>query len=134
VEAIMTTQDQDQAHHERNDSWRRELVERFGEDILVGLPTDPAPTGKPTRSAQLYGRRRDQAMRARRLTAAKETISTAAALDADRRAYDRVLDQAQEGHPVSPADLLAAERHAKRHGLVPVKTSAEKMADLAGRS
>jgi hypothetical protein len=113
-------QDQDQAR-------RAYLVETFGPDVLVGLATDPAPTGT-TKSALAYEKRRRTAARDARLDEARETISAAAQLDADRRAYDRVMDQMQAGQEVTAADLLAAGRHAHAQGLVPPQSSAEKLA------
>jgi hypothetical protein len=120
--------DPNQAAHEFNDGRRDKLVETFGSDILIGLPTDPPLGQAPTRSALFYEERRRKAVRAARIAQARKTAMAAAQLDQDERAYQRVMDKAQADDKVTPADLEAADRHIQRNNLVQPQTSAEKLA------
>lgn len=95
----------------------------------MGLATDPPLGTRPTRSALYYGKVRRDNLRARQVAQAKRDVGEVAQLDADRRVYERVMDQIDAGQKVNAEELLTADRHAKRQGLVQPRSSAQKIAD-----
>jgi hypothetical protein len=110
-------QDQDQAVREEHERYLRTT---FGDDVFVGLLTDPPATGR--RSVDTIMGDRRQAQRELRREARDQDLAVARALDLDRQAFERYIadpDRATEG------DRHTAHRHATRHGLVPKRTSVD---------
>jgi hypothetical protein len=126
----MTTHDnltEDQELHAAEDERRRYLRQTFGEDVFIGLATDPAPTG-PGRSAQTMANARTKGLRRRRLEQAQEVNAEAYELEQDRDAYARTMNDRRAGRPSTSQDLLRAERYAKANGIVRPRSSAERLA------
>ena len=106
---------------------RRYLVDTFGEDVLVGLATDPPAAS--SRSAEkhaknYYGRRREA-----HLERVQDTVTAAAGLRADQDAYERAMADPERA---SVQDQVAADRHIRRHGLVPRLSTAQRLAGRRG--
>jgi hypothetical protein len=118
---------EDQELHAAEDERRRHLRGIFGDNIFIGLATDPPPTG-PTRSALAHGQRRQKALRQQARERRQERIAAAAELDQDQRAYEQVMEDQHQGRPSTSQDQHRADRHIQRLGLLPVPTSAERLA------
>lgn len=124
------SKDQDQNARELADEQHAYIERTFrGDNLFVGLATDPPLGTRPTRSALYYGKVRRDNLRARQVAQAKRDVGEVAQLDADRRVYERVMDQIDAGQKVNAEELLTADRHAKRQGLVQPRSSAQKIAD-----
>jgi hypothetical protein len=120
LELTMTKQDdQDQALREEHERYLRTT---FGDDVFVGLATDlPVTTNRPS-SAQVHVQERDQALADLHREDREARLTTATALAQDQAAYDRVVAGSTDDQ-----DRHAADRHVRRHGLVPRRSSVDRL-------
>jgi hypothetical protein len=122
MELIMSEYDNLTEDHERAVAERDRLVGIFGEDITIGLATDePARSRRPS-SAQAMVKDRDEALAELRREDQARDMATVQALARDRAAFERV--EAGQG---TEQDRIAAHRHATRHGLIPKRSTVEKL-------
>jgi hypothetical protein len=110
-------------------AYRRYLVDQFGPEITIGLATDEPATSQRPSSAQTIVKERDEALAEIAREDRDERLAAAIAHDQDRQAFDRVA--AGTG---SDRDRVAADRHAQRHGLVPKRSSAERLIAASERA
>jgi hypothetical protein len=113
-----------------NDGRRQELVDRFGPDILIGLATD-----KPATPRRTFGQRvvqdRKKAQRLANQERQKEIMREALQVQNKADAYQRVVDNARNGHPSSPSDLAAAALYAVEQGIVERPSTIERLMSQA---
>jgi hypothetical protein len=106
---------------EDQEQYRRYLIDTFGPDSVVGLATDIEPG--TTKSAEQHAQRRKANDREAVLDQVDETVALARGLYADQAAYDRVMAGGN-----GQADKIATARYTRSQGLVPVQSSAQRLA------
>jgi hypothetical protein len=109
-----------------------QMEEIFGPNVNIG--SGPAPVGieaTPGRSAKQIGKNYRDGTREQRQAERGERLAGLREQELDRAAYDLVVVQGQTG---TAQDQVRADRHARRHDLLPKQTSAQKMAARYTRS
>jgi hypothetical protein len=104
---------------------RREYIRAtFGDDALEGLATDQPSTSRRPSSAQTHARERAEALADLHREERDRDLAVAQALESDRAAFERAT--ADPGR-ATEQDRIAAHRHALRQGLVPRRSSIDRL-------
>jgi hypothetical protein len=103
---------------------RERIRTLFGDNALIGLATDEPARSKRPSSAQTIVKDRNKSLRELRREDRDAQLAVAAGHRADADAFDRYTADSENA---SEDDKRAAFQHADRAGLLPKRSSAEKL-------
>ena len=105
------------------------------EDLTTGYEILDQPRGAtdPRSTAAKIGRDIAKGRRDERLRQRREKVNAVGRIEDDALAHQRVQEARRAGQPVHPTDLAAAERHIDRHGLVPKRSTIDRLIEQGRR-